>query len=353
MLAFALLAFLGAAEDLQHPCAVRVHVENDAFVGRDKHYTNGIRVEGTGCGPSFPWDPALLRLGRAWFDHEASAGGFVIGNNIYTPLTYSSTGLDPSDRPYAGWLYAGLLRSYWRGRNRYDFEFDVGVTGRPSLSGELQAAFHRLLGVPRFEHWHNQIPAAPVVRLSLAAELELLQFPRVEAQATRLGGWRWFTFAVRGRGEVGNLLDRASAGIVVRFGRIADGSALAENNPSFQLDAAPTGEGGGRRAVFWELFGYWRTSFSGVVLNGFITGVPLTARRSATEARAFVTDTDVGLALGVGPLALSAGWAFRSTEIGRLGDPWRWDEHSFVQLQVLYAPERTFAPGPDASKPGG
>jgi hypothetical protein len=326
-----LLATAAAAEPQRARCTVRMHVENDVATRTDRHYTNGLRFDSTGCGAVPLWDRAVHSFAGliGATPENTVATGFTIGNNMYTPTYYEATGLDPNERPFAGWLYLGGLGSVWLGRARYDVELDVGVTGPPALSGEFQGEWHKLLGKREFENWHNQVAFSPVVRLAVSAEQELWQWPRpAQPDVLDTTTGRWFTLSLRSRAELGNLFDTASAGPLLRLGWIRDGSSLAELNPSILSE----------RPLFWEAFLYARGSVKLVLFNALLSGPPLTRSLYTTASTPLVTEGDAGLAFSLGPFSLGAGVVARSTEMR--ARRWRWDEHVFAQLQLAYTPER-------------
>ncbi len=62
------------------------------------------------------------------------SAGWAVGQNIYTPTDITAERPDPSDRPYGGWLYYGLMfqRASACGRALHSYEADVGLTGPPA-----------------------------------------------------------------------------------------------------------------------------------------------------------------------------------------------------------------------------
>lgn len=323
-----------AAERPKPLCTVRLHVENDMVPGSDRHYTNGIRLDSNGCGPVTGWNQAVntfAELLGATSEQPVSTG-FTVGNNIYTPTYYTASGLDPTERPFAGWLYVGGLGTVWRGRDRYDLELDLGITGPPALSGELQGQWHDILGIPEFENWHNQIAFSPVVRLAVSTEHELWQWPRpAKPDVLELTAGRWFTLSLRSRAEVGNLFDTVSTGPLLRAGWIRDGSSLGEGIPAVQL--LP-----GEQHLFWEFFVFARASMKLVLFNALLSGPPLTRSVYTTASTPWVSEGDAGVALSVGPFSLGASVVVRSTEMSTRR--WRWNEHAFTQVQITYTPDR-------------
>lgn len=130
--------------------------ENDALpTGADRHYTQGLRLD-------YAFEPASRGFWHGAFDglatllpmfgEAADARRLVdwtaLGQSIFTPKDLNRPTPDPTDRPYAGWLYTGLSLAQENGGRRYNsLELLAGVTGPLALARETQDAFHRLLGL--------------------------------------------------------------------------------------------------------------------------------------------------------------------------------------------------------------
>ncbi len=129
--------------------------EDDAFAypwipHTDRHYTHGIKFSYMDSYETTTNTCRFLEKALGWGTRpEASSMGGVIGQNMFTPENI----LDPvpisTDRPYAGWLYAGPV--YQRvgklAPNLFvldSFEADLGMVGPDSLAGQTQKQFHRM-----------------------------------------------------------------------------------------------------------------------------------------------------------------------------------------------------------------
>ena len=151
--------------------------ENDkwAFRGADQHYTNGIRVGWISRevqadpGPGLEWAQRLAMAIPGLDPSGRKRIGFALGQNIYTPSDTRRTVRDPSDRPYAGWLYGGMavINEVRTGRERRrsdlieTLEVNLGIVG-PGAGGELvQNRWHGFIEVPPAAGWDNQLPTEP------------------------------------------------------------------------------------------------------------------------------------------------------------------------------------------------
>lgn len=154
--------------------------------------------------------------------------GWRFGQELYTP---SDIGLPPSrvgppDRPYAGWLYAGLFRenaSTSGARTRVGIDF--GCLG-PCAGGRwTQKNFHELIGQPTPRGWSKQVRNEPgIVIYGEHAPMRWTPLP-----------WLDLTPAVFGR--FGNIFTDAGIAATMRAGQLN----LLPHRPTFhgfvRLDA--------------------------------------------------------------------------------------------------------------------
>ena len=85
--------------------------ENDLIVRTDRHYTQGIKLsylQADGVVPRVAERMAEMVPSVA-YKPDALKFGFQIGQSMFTPANIRTTALIPNDRPYAGWLYTGLI----------------------------------------------------------------------------------------------------------------------------------------------------------------------------------------------------------------------------------------------------
>jgi hypothetical protein len=161
-------ACLGRAQTNRHGPIFVVQEENDLVVRTDRHYTQGIRVSYVHSeGRLPPWLGAPFRvLPDIGGEDEPERVGFSIGQSIFTPGDISVAELLPHDRPYAGWLYGGLilqrrgaLSRRWSGQE--SLEFHVGVVGPESLAEEAQTWIHEIRHFDLPQGWDNQLETEP------------------------------------------------------------------------------------------------------------------------------------------------------------------------------------------------
>jgi hypothetical protein len=157
---------------------IQIYLDNDKWASSDRYYTNGLKI-GFGLSAAnipgrTPTSSALDAFGRL-LDCVPIAqgfrnGGFFVGQNMYTPRDVSVVTAQPFDRPWAGWLYAGVVLQASRkcaGSEALDtVELDVGVVGPNAQGEDVQNWWHRLIKVPESQGWENQIPNEPAFVLT-------------------------------------------------------------------------------------------------------------------------------------------------------------------------------------------
>ena len=71
-------------------------------------------------------------------------------------VIFSSFNTNDFDRPYAGWLFGKFELSKIKTNSAVSLIIESGVTGKESLAGKLQIAFHDLLNI-EVPTWANEI----------------------------------------------------------------------------------------------------------------------------------------------------------------------------------------------------
>jgi lipid A 3-O-deacylase len=188
--------------------------ENDALVPSptDRYYTQGLQlsylsapVTGTGFDWLFPTtftNPGSPRTRK--FE-------VVFGQSIFTPENTKLNPPDPNDRPYAGWLYAGIGWYQQTNRSSLDhFELLLGVVGPAALAKEVQGGFHDLLGQKTSAAWAFQLKNEPGVVLSYDHKWRI---------GTPIGGGLSVDAIPEFGGSVGNVLTYGQLGMMVRLGQ--------------------------------------------------------------------------------------------------------------------------------------
>lgn len=189
---------------------IQLFVENDKFAlfGRtDQWYTNGIRVVVLPRNQ----DQALLDLARrsipGLFSEDQSLRlGFAFGQDIYTPKDIGNPDPQPWDRPWAGWLYAGVIAQVNDAFQSRTLELDLGAVGPASQAERVQVWWHRVIGADEPRGWANQLANEPGFVLSYRHQLRY----QLKCDAVDL--------IPSVSASVGNVFTGASAGATLRVG---------------------------------------------------------------------------------------------------------------------------------------
>lgn len=196
-----------------------LYMENDAIVGDDDQYTNGLKLTWSRYGltelPEHAWlhrwlYPVVRKLGFDDPDVSEFALTASIGQSIYTPRDIESPELVRDDRPYAGITY-GEIGFHKRFPRRMDtLGICVGIVGPHSYAEEVQSFAHDLLNSREPNGWDNQLEDEPVINLIYDRKYKLF----AKGVGEGLGG----DVIVNGGGTLGNAMTNANMGISGRFG---------------------------------------------------------------------------------------------------------------------------------------
>ena len=195
-----------------------LQVENDLFgSGLDRHYTNGVQafwVVGSKRVPENLVEAMNLLPGIDPGDQRTFV--FSVGQHMYTPADISRAAPEPTDRPYAGWLYASIGAVVEEAdKNRlHDVSLDIGVVGPASLAGKTQRVWHALIDAPRPQGWGHQLNNEPGLLLTYQTRKRLETGLRpwgLEMDVTPSAGF-----------AAGNIFTHGALGASVRWGRNLD-----------------------------------------------------------------------------------------------------------------------------------
>ena len=153
-----------------YPTSFSLLEENDFFSlnnDSDIHYTQGLRIEfmrQLHHKPNFFWIIPLPLYDTVSYGFNS---GFVFAQNMYTPQVIDSLIVQPNDRPFAAWLYAGskiqVVDMYFNWQDTY--EVTIGLLGKAALGDPIQSGVHWLLDDPN-PTWVGEVnPSIPVALL--------------------------------------------------------------------------------------------------------------------------------------------------------------------------------------------
>lgn len=296
-------------EILQGPVFTVIE-ENDFFASTDRHYTQGIRFSYLLTDNYFPFGMTNVysRLPNIAFAPQAGKFGFAVGQNIYTPADTDDPIPDPNDRPYAGWLYLGMVfqrrgtsTSSWDVQE--DIELNLGVVGPWALGKETQTWVHELHNEEPPQGWDYQLKNEPGVRLKFQRTHRWQAF-----NAGSFGGQFLPHFGM----SLGNVETSFRVGGSVRFGFY-----LPDDYGLHTIDSLATSGSGrpidGKLRNRWS--GYVFASVEGrvVAYNVFLDG-NLFRSSPHVDKEILVGDFKAGFAAAYGPVEVGYTQVYRTHE---------------------------------------
>ncbi len=154
-------------EPASSPFRVTIVEENPSLVyGRDRHYTNGFKLALTSrqLADDSIWN-APIRLLRGIHVFNPQTAGTddrlewtPVAQDIFTAQDHTHKFASPNDRPFAGWLYAGLN---WiqnvDDQQLTSFEVQAGIVGPWALGRQVENGFHDIVNIGRVHAWRFQL----------------------------------------------------------------------------------------------------------------------------------------------------------------------------------------------------
>ena len=213
------LAPVAYAEDVRKPAVISVTTENDKFGGgTDRNYSNGLRIEQvSGANDVFPaleW--VADRVPFLQLDRKELRQGFALSHTIFTPEDKTLLVPDPTDRPYAAWLYVSGTVVASDADTQDTLQVNLGVVG-PSAGGEfVQNNFHKIIGAAEAQGWPSQLRDEPGIEI-IVQRMQLIAGPDLPfGLETDIG------FDIGG--ALGNVRTYATTGLTARIGWDLDSS---------------------------------------------------------------------------------------------------------------------------------
>lgn len=330
---FTLLSFQVQADQ---NWTANLYFENDLFSETDQQYTNGIRVSWVSPEiESFLDDPDLpqwMRSANRWLaplDPEPVSLGndvsrrliFSLGQQIYTPKDRDRRTLDPDDRPYAGWLYAGFGYHTQTRRRMNSFEVNLGMIGPAALGEDAQDFIHDLRGFETFQGWDNQLNNEPGIQLIYEHKYRWLRH-RIQP------GWEQELLLHAG-GSLGNVATYLNGGFEYRVGyRLPHDFGTSALRPGG--DNSVPGRGDPRLKHQWGIHAFVSLDARYVARDIFLDGNTWRDSHSV-ERKPWVGDAAYGIAATYGRWKLSYARVSRTRQFEQ-----QTDNHNYGSLAVSY-----------------
>lgn len=283
--------------------ALSILFENDVFFNTDREYTSGEELAYTTAPKDTP--DALVDLSHALSPLMGMGevrASYEIGQDIFTPTETHAVNPPLTQRPYAGFLYLGLglMTTDDEDRDLDQLEIQLGTTGPASLAQDAQNFVHSLLGQFTPAGWHYQLRDEPIVQLTYARSVKL-----IEPQSV-LG--LFFDAEPHWGAAVGNAYDYVNAGAMMRLG-----IALPDDfGPALMAPSLPGSTFFEPNAPF-SAYVFAGVDGRAIARNLFLDGNSFETSRSVGNLP-FVADVDVGAVLATNWWRLSFTHVFRSKE---------------------------------------
>lgn len=296
--------------------------ENDLFGGTDRNYSNGLRLEHVRPATNaFPLlrEAAELVPGLD-IERLSLRQGFAIAHAIYTPEDISADTPDPTDRPYAGWLYVSGTLVASDTDTQDTLQLNVGVVG-PSAGGKfVQRNFHELINGVEPRGWDSQLPDEPGIEL-IVQRLQMFEGPQLPFGVET-------DYGLHVSGALGNVRTYAGFGGMARIG--------------FDLGAdfgppriRPALSGGGVFSPEQTLGGYLFVGVDGraVARDIFLDGSTFRDSPSVDDRRPLVADLQGGVALNYENVQVSFTYVHRTEQFKAQAGPQRFGA---ISVSVAY-----------------
>mgnify|MGYP005841661541 CR=1 FL=1 len=279
-------------------------LENDLFgSGNDRNYTNGTRLTYHKVGEEPPalakWLGDVLPTFKV---NKSTTVYYALGQNLYTPEDITTPAPDPTDRPYAAFLYGSAGFSSVNGNHIDDLEFTLGVVGPLAFGEEVQSTVHEIVAADDPRGWDAQLDNEPGLMLSWQR-----RWP--EAVGTDIGPF-YFRVNPHLGATVGNIYTYGAGGITLQL------TPAYNKWQSQPLRVRPAIPGSGyfqppEEVLGWSLF--IGTEGRALARNIFLDGNTFEDSPSVNKKH-FVADISGGLSLTYGRMRASYTLNWRSRE---------------------------------------
>ncbi len=225
---------------LEASASQRLRWTNDAFLGQDNQFSNGLTwqqfsahgrtLEDTAGTPAFGKLLArpLLPRDRDLIYRE----GWAVAHKIHTPDEMRRRDLTLDDVPYLGMV--GWSNSFFAFDDHHfaGFEWLLGWVGDLTQAEPLHRLGHQISGARRPRGWRHQLDNEPIFNLYYSRKYKFIKQNAFDA-------------AMSFDAALGSYFTYGQAGIEMRFGRAPGGFAYVANpvGKGLQYDATLRSEG--------------------------------------------------------------------------------------------------------------
>ena len=173
--------------------------DNDLYTSskNDMYYTNGLEL----------FYRFLSKNSNEKINKKITE--FRIGQYIYNPRFINEEAVTINDRPFTGYLFAEVGRSFfYQSESVLKTDFQLGYMGPTAFGEETQESFHHIIGYKKVYGWENQLHNALAVQAHILYSKKL--FPGKHND--------FIDFHFQSEANLGTIFTGVSTGFLARFG---------------------------------------------------------------------------------------------------------------------------------------
>lgn len=225
-------------------------IDNDLFLGLDKHYTNGLRLAylsdtQTGTASQCGLYAIFCHLpGLSGNQHQAWS--VAVQQMMITPKDIRQTEQNFDDLPYVGFTHLDVGVYGWNEKRLTGYGLRLGVVGDLSGAEASQKFIHKFIGSKQPKGWKHQLGNDVIAGLYAFQSLQLIDYQTANQYRTTLH----YLYGI----DANNYLGAVRTGALVQWGR--------KLHPMFIPDFTGLSTGGAMIGAYdnssrtsWSLFG--------------------------------------------------------------------------------------------------
>ncbi len=294
---------------------VKLFYENDLFGDTDKYYTNAFQITWLSKDLQTYKDderlpkelfPLLEKLPFANQTGSLHNVGLLMGQQIYTPSDIQARHLLAGDRPYAGYLYAGIALHSKTDNILDTVEIALGIVGSAALGEAAQNTIHDLRDISTAKGWDNQLHNEPALRLAWQRKWRLHDARVIQSLEYDLISHTSLT--------LGNVKTAATAGGEIRFGyHIPRDFGSDTIRPGSGVSVPVRNKNHVQAAPLWGAHLFAGTQAEVVLRDIFLDGNTWQSSPSV-DKKPLVADLSIGLAFNVERFKVTYRHLFRTKQ---------------------------------------
>ncbi|MBF4517344.1 lipid A deacylase LpxR family protein [Flavobacterium sp. ANB] len=173
--------------------------DNDLYTSskNDMYYTNGLEL----------FYRFLSKNNNEKINKKITE--FRVGQYIYNPRYINKEAADDNNRPFTGYLFAEVGRSFfYQSESALKTDFQIGYMGPNAFGRETQESFHHLIGYKTVYGWENQLHNALGIQAHVLYSKKLFKSNPKE----------FIDLNFQSEANLGTIFTGVSAGFLTRIG---------------------------------------------------------------------------------------------------------------------------------------